>query len=167
MAPRRLTCPTEESVRFLRRLRHPAADQLPARKLFVTRGRGSFGRTLENEAAIYDRCFRPRGYELVDPGMLPFAEQCALFSASTHIAGPHGAAFSLFCLGRLPLSVIELHSPHYHANCFRTAAAALGARHAAFNARRGLFQPPHWTANFTLDAGAVADWLATLPPGMA
>jgi hypothetical protein len=30
-----------------------------------------------------------------------------------------------------------------------------------------LFQPPHWNDNFTLDAGALADWLASLPPGMA
>lgn len=158
--------PTEESVRFLRRLRNPAADLLPARKLFVSRGAVCRGRMLENETEIFGRCFQPRGYELINPGTLSFDDQRTLFSAATHIAGPHGAAFSLLCLGRLPLSVIELHSPHYHAACFRDAAQALGARYAAVNARNGLFQPPHWNDNFTLDAGAVADWLATLPPGM-
>jgi FkbM family methyltransferase len=158
--------PTEESVRFLRRLRDPAADLLPARKLFVSRGAVCRGRMLENETEIFGRCFQPRGYELINPGTLSFDDQRTLFSAATHIAGPHGAAFSLLCLGRLPLSVIELHSPHYHAACFRDAARALGARYAAVNARNGLFQPPHWNDNFTLDAGAVADWLATLPPGL-
>ena len=159
--------PTRESVSFLRRLRDPAADQLPARKLFVSRGRTCRGRMLENETQIFGRCFQPRGYELVDPGTLSFDDQRTLFSAATHIAGPHGAAFSLLCLGRLPLSVIELHSPHYHAPCFRDAAGALEARYAAVNARKRLFQPPHWNDNFTLHAGALADWLAGLPPGMA
>ncbi|MFY8220469.1 MAG: hypothetical protein ACOVJ6_01005, partial [Pirellulales bacterium] len=42
----------------------------------------------------------------------------------------------------------------------------VGARHAAFNARREGFKPATWRANFTLNAGALADWLATLPPGM-
>ena len=77
------------------------------------------------------------------------------------VAGPHGAAFSLLCLGRLPLSVIELHSPHYHAACFRHATTALGGRYAAVNARPGLFQPPHSKANFSLDVSAVAAWLVT------
>ena len=158
--------PTEEAIRFLRRLRDPAADLLPARKLFVSRGAVCRGRMLDNETEIFGRCFQPRGYELISPGTLSFDDQRTLFSAATHIAGPHGAAFSLLCLGRLPLSVIELHSPHYHATCFRDAARSLGARYAAVNARRRLFQPPHWNDNFTLDAGAVADWLATLPPGM-
>lgn len=158
--------PTEESVRFLRRLRDPAADLLPARKLFVSRGAVCRGRILENETEIFGRCFQPRGYELINPGTLSFDDQRTLFSAATHIAGPHGAAFSLLCLGRLPLSVIELHSPHYHAACFRDAARAFGARYAAVNARNGLFQPPHWNDNFSLDAGALADWLATLPPDM-
>lgn len=158
--------PTEESIRFLQRLRSPVADQLPARKLFVTRGRPGSGRTLDNEAEIYDRCFQPRGYDLVDPGTLPFAEQCRLFSQASHVAGPHGAAFSLFCLGRHPVSVIELHSPHYHADCFRYVAQVLGGRYSAFNARQGLFQPADWTVNFTLDQGAIAAWLASLPPGV-
>ena len=156
-----------ETARFLRRLRNPAADHLPGRKLFVSRGANCRGRLLENEAEIFGRCFQPRGYEHVDPGTLSFEGQRTLFSTATHIAGPHGAAFSLLCLARLPLSVIELHSPHYHAACFRNAAGALGGRYAAVNARSRLFQPPHWNDNFTLDVGALADWLATLPPGMA
>jgi len=158
--------PGQETAHFLRRLRDPAADQLPGRKLFVSRGAVCRGRMLENETEIFGRCFQPRGYERIDPGTLSFDDQRTLFSTATHIAGPHGAAFSLLCLGRLPLSVIELHSPHYHAACFRNAANALGVRYAAVNARRGLFQPPHWNDNFTLNAGALADWLATLPPGM-
>jgi hypothetical protein len=159
--------PGHETARFLRRLRDPAADQLPGRKLFVSRGAVCRGRMLENETEIFGRCFQPRGYERIDPGTLSFDDQRTLFSTATHIAGPHGAAFSLLCLGRLPLSVIELHSPHYHASCFRDAAGALGGRYAAVNARSRLFQPPHWNDNFTLDAGALADWLASLPPGMA
>ncbi|MFM8497682.1 MAG: glycosyltransferase 61 family protein [Planctomycetia bacterium] len=158
--------PTPEFMRFMRRLRSPDAEMVPGRKLFLSRRRGSSSRTLENEGDLYDRYFRARGYELVDPGTLSFADQRKLFSAATHLAGPHGAAFSLLCLGRLPLSVIELHSPHYHAACFRNATTALGGRYAAFNARQRLFQPPHWQANFTLDTGAVAAWLASLPPGM-
>jgi len=158
--------PGQETAYFLRRLRDPAADQLPGRKLFVSRGAVCRGRMLENETEIFGRCFQPRGYERIDPGTLSFDDQRTLFSTATHIAGPHGAAFSLLCLGRLPLSVIELHSPHYHAACFRNAANALGVRYAAVNARRVLFQPPHWNDNFTLNAGALADWLATLPPGM-
>lgn len=158
--------PTPEFMRFMRRLRSPDAEMVPDRKLFLSRGSVTSGRTLENEAALYDQCFRIRGYERVDPGTLSFADQRALFSSATHLAGPHGAAFSLLCLGRLPLSVIELHSPHYHAACFRHATTALGGRYAAFNGRPRLFQPPHWHANFTLDAAAVAAWLASLPPGM-
>lgn len=158
--------PGHQTARFLRRLRDPAADHLPGRKLFVSRGANCRGRLLENETEIFGRCFQPRGYELVDPGALSFEGQRTLFSSATHIAGPHGAAFALLCLGRLPLSVIELHSPHYHAACFRNAANALGARYAAVNARRTLFQPPHWNDNFTLNAAALADWLATLPPEM-
>lgn len=158
--------PTPESIRFLRRLRVPAANALPGCKLFVSRGAQCADRRLDNETEIYDRCFRRLGYEFVDPGRLPFDEQRLLFSRATHVAGAHGAALSLLCLGRLPLSVIELHSPHYYTACFRCAAAAVGARHAAFNARREGFKPATWRANFTLDAGAVGDWLATLPPGM-
>lgn len=159
--------PTRELVMFLRRLRHPASDSLPARKLFVSRGRACRQRRLDNEQEVYERCFRPLGYELVDPGALAFEEQRLLFSSATHIAGPHGAAFSLLCLGRLPLSVIELHSPHYFADCYQLAAGALGASHAAFNARDdGFYKPPHWRANFSLDPGALAAWLKSLQPGM-
>ncbi|MEI6239797.1 MAG: glycosyltransferase 61 family protein [Planctomycetia bacterium] len=154
---------TPASVRLLRRLRFAAADSLPPRKLFVSRSSPGTARRLDNEAEIFDRCFRPLGYDLVDPGTLPFGEQCALFSAATHVAGPHGAGLSLFCLGRPPVTLIELHSPHFYTDCFRAAAGAAGARYAAFNERREGFQPPHWSATFALDADAVCNWLARLP----
>jgi len=57
-----------------------------------------------------------------------------------------------------------MHSPHFHTDCFRAAAAAAGARYAAFNDRRDGFKPPHWSANFALDTDAVFNWLARLPP---
>ena len=157
---------TPVSIRFLRRMRVPEVDSLPARKLFLSRSPGSNGRRLENEAEIYDRSFRPLGYERLDPGALAFDEQCRLFSQVTHVAGPHGAAFSLMCLGRQPLSVIELHSPHYYTQYYRRVANVLGARYAAFNSREVPFQPAHWKADYSLDADAVATWLQSLPPEM-
>jgi len=160
--------PTVESLRFLKRFRPPDADHGPARKLFLARSQHTTnGRILENEAEIYERSFRPRGYERVDPGTLPFVEQCSMFSQATHVAGSHGAALSLFSLARHPVSLIELFSPHYHCDYFRLIAKVLGARYAAFNARHEFFQPPHWKANFALDPGAIAAWLASLPPGVA
>jgi hypothetical protein len=51
--------PGHETARFLRRLRNPAADHLPGRKLFVSRGANCRGRLLENETEIFDRCFQP------------------------------------------------------------------------------------------------------------
>jgi FkbM family methyltransferase len=158
--------PPCELLRFLRRLRPPlpAADQ-PA-KLFLSRNGVNSGRHLVNEHDLFTRCFQPRGYRLVDPGLLPFDEQRGLFSSATHLAGPHGAAFSLVCLTARPPTVVEFHSPHYFVPVFSNAAVNLGGRAAAFNARQDFWQTPRWKEPFSLDLDRAARWLDSLPPEM-
>lgn len=82
------------------------AAKQPGRRLYVTRANAA-ARPLANEAELVDLVVT-HGFEVVDPGKLPFAEQIALFASASIVMGPHGAGLTnaAFCDGDATL--IEL-----------------------------------------------------------
>src|SRR5262249_33691278 len=67
------------------------------RKLYVARTDAPI-RQMRNEPALIEQV-RKRGYEVVTPGSLSFAEQVQLFRGARLIVGPHGAGLTniVFC----------------------------------------------------------------------
>jgi capsular polysaccharide biosynthesis protein len=88
--------PINEPSRFLLdwvrdSLAAPAANRLPARRLYLSRSGSS--RKVANEPELY-AALEPHGFEFVQPGELPFREQVRLFSQTRMAVGPHGANFA-------------------------------------------------------------------------
>jgi hypothetical protein len=64
----------------------------PSRRLFIDR-RSTDSRSLANTAEVH-AVVQARGYEVVYPGGMTLADQAALFSQASHIAGPLGAGLT-------------------------------------------------------------------------
>lgn len=74
----------------LRRLARALAPPSAAtRRLFVTRPPGA-NRAIANQAAL-EAMVRAAGWEVVEPSLLPFAGQVALFATAARVLGPLGA----------------------------------------------------------------------------
>jgi capsular polysaccharide biosynthesis protein len=74
----------------LARLRQALAPPAEAaRRLFVTRPPGA-NRAMENQPAL-EAMARAAGWEVVEPSLLPFAGQVALFASAARVLGPLGA----------------------------------------------------------------------------
>lgn len=101
---------------FHRELVFPALIGVPmeefsggrATKLFVRRA--SPRRRLVNEAEI-EAYLVSRGYQPVDPGSLPLAEQARLFAHASHIVGVEGAGLTNLLFAAQAERVIMLASP--------------------------------------------------------
>lgn len=86
------------------------------RKIFVTRPPGT-RRTLINYELCLDKILR-LGFEVVDPGNLPFDQQAKLFSESTHVVGIHGAALANLVFCAPGTHVIEIFPKDYGTRAF-------------------------------------------------
>jgi len=120
------------SARSLRRTaaffgRIAPAETNPPRplKLYVVRGALSQGRALRNDDEL-GAALVGRGFEVIDPGTLPWEQQYERFRAATHVVGVHGAALTniLFRSPR-PLSLLEITPPGHRAEVFRMMAEQL------------------------------------------
>lgn len=90
--PARDTGANPAKVRELRRRVGLSDKGRGSRRLYITRP-GAGRRRLVNDAAIAARLAK-RGFECIDPGTLPFAQQIDLFAEAQVIVGPHGAALT-------------------------------------------------------------------------
>ena len=99
----------------------------PSRKLFVDRCAPD-QRLLSNALAVR-QLVEARGYEIVHPSGLSFAEQVILFSQASHIAGPLGAGLSnmLFAPASCRVTMIDPGLADYF---FWDLAALAGQRFA-------------------------------------
>ena len=97
-----------EYSRWLRERLAPEAPGQPDgdRRLFVSRGSAA-SRRVVNEAEI-EPLLAARGFELVDPAGMSIAEQVALFSRASVVAGPHGAGLTNLLFSAPGTRVVEI-----------------------------------------------------------
>jgi hypothetical protein len=159
------------SVAFLRdRLRDPALERVPGRRIYVTRGRERNNRTVRNEPELME-VLGNRGFELVDSGALPVAEQIRAFAEAECIVGPHGGALSNLAFASAGAAVVELFAPDYVQTCYWKLADCVPGL-----AYRYLVAPGEPPANglmngvgtdITVDLPALSRVLDSLPTGAA
>lgn len=102
------------------------------RRLYIDRP-PSQRRTVVNRvefAALLDR----HGFETLDPGTLPVAQQAELFRQASHIVGLHGAALANLMHCRAGTRVLEVHSPDHTTTAFAITALV---RECAYRAHIG------------------------------
>jgi hypothetical protein len=86
-------------VAWLReRLLPSGLARVPGRNLFITRGDSPHNRIVTNEAEVL-AALADRGFERIDPGTMPVAEQIRAFAEADVIVSPHGSALAnlVFC----------------------------------------------------------------------
>lgn len=90
--------------------------ELRSRKIFVTRPPGIRRTLIDYER--HTKILEHYGFEIVDPGGLPFDQQARIFAESTHVVGLHGAALAnlLFCAPGT--KVIEVFPRNYGTRAF-------------------------------------------------
>jgi|GEM_PF-1632861 len=123
--PARRMGATARRVETLRRLfaaQRSAAK--PHRLLYLDRPVGE-RRQLINAADVRALMTR-RGFEIVNPGALPFADQIRLFSEARMICGPHGAGFANAAFMAPGGGVLELTHAHLIEPYFEDLSAAAG-----------------------------------------
>jgi hypothetical protein len=76
---------------------------------------------MRNEPALIEQVHK-RGYEVVTPGSLSFAEQVQLFRGARLIVGPHGAGLTNIVFCEPGTIVYELIPSHYINACFSNLA---------------------------------------------
>jgi capsular polysaccharide biosynthesis protein len=111
----------------LRRAVTPAAAT-PAR-LYVARTDAEH-RKMRNEDALIAELAQ-RGFEIVVPGSLGFAEQVALFRGASLVVGPHGAGMTNIAFCEPGTIVYELVPGHYQNACFCNLAHVCRLRYWA------------------------------------
>jgi capsular polysaccharide biosynthesis protein len=109
---------------FIRRIAPPETDR--QLKLYVLRGATSQGRVLRNDDEVAAELVA-RGFEVIDPGTLPWDQQYERFRAARHVVGVHGAALTnVLYRSPHPLSILEITPPGHRAEVFRMMAEQLG-----------------------------------------
>jgi capsular polysaccharide biosynthesis protein len=83
----------------------------------VTRGSRSGSRIVTNEDEVV-RMLEPFGFEVIDPGAMPVAEQIRTFAGADAIVAPHGAALANLAFASAGAAVIELFAPDYVQGCY-------------------------------------------------
>lgn len=68
-------------------------ERVPGRYLYLARRAGLHNRAVLNEDAVL-ALLEPLGFEVVDPGSLPVAEQIRTFAEADVIVAPHGASLA-------------------------------------------------------------------------
>ncbi len=99
------------------------SHRAPERSLYLTRRREQ-QRRVTNEDAIWE-LLKARGFELIDPGLLRFDEQVAVFAEAAVIVAPHGGALTNIVFGE-GACVVELFEPSYVNPCYYVLAARSG-----------------------------------------
>jgi len=94
------------------------------KKVYVSRGSAEL-RKPKNEAALIDM-LKGQGFEVHDPGRLPFREQAALFSSAGVIVAPHGAALANLMFCRPGTRVLEFFPRNFSNPCFAMMCRAMG-----------------------------------------
>lgn len=120
------------------------APRRPARKLLVSR-EDSQWRRIGNHDEVAN-FLKPLGFDVIVPGLLPFAEQVAAFRDATHIVAPHGAGLAnmLFCAPGT--QVLEVFHPHYGTWAYAMLNAALDVQYASMVGRDALSDAPEFNA---------------------
>jgi capsular polysaccharide biosynthesis protein len=84
----------------------PAPADARGRKLFLSRATAA-SRRIVNEAEI-EPVLAGHGFEVVDPAGMSIAEQVALFSQASAVAGPHGAGLTNLLFSPPGTAVVEI-----------------------------------------------------------
>lgn len=119
--------PTPDVVAWVRERLGPPAGREPTRRLYVSRAHvqaGALRRRVENEDALVP-LLRARGFEIVRPELMPFAEQAALFAEAAVVVGAHGAAHTNTIFSTR-LALVELFEPSFFNGCNLMLARAAG-----------------------------------------
>lgn len=132
-----------ESLRWLRHrilqnIGGPIPPMDPTRRIYLSR---SGSRSITNHDAV-EREFRDRGFMIVDPSTLTFADQVRLFASASVIAGPMGAALSNVIFAPEGSRVIVLSSPFLvRFPIFANLAAFAGCQYTAIAGQHPRFRP--------------------------
>jgi Glycosyltransferase 61 len=101
------------SVGFIRdRLRPGNAELVPGPRIYITRGDRPHNRIVINEPEVV-ALLAKRGFEVVDPGAHPAAEQIRMFAEAEYIVSPHGAALTNLLFASPGAAVVEILAPNY------------------------------------------------------
>ena len=144
----------------------PAAEVSP---IFVTRRQ--WNRPCSNVAEV-ERFFGDRGFTVVAPEELTFAQQVATFAGARVIAGFGGAGMFNLAYARSVETVIVLNQSAYQARNEHLFAAVLGAQLHTFWSSPDIDHPPGgyayrahqspWTFDVDLNAGALDQLIGRL-----
>jgi capsular polysaccharide biosynthesis protein len=104
-------------VRFLRERLLPWPQSTPTRRIYLSRGHRPGNRIVANEQAVLET-LTERGFELIDPGAMPVAEQIRMFATARTIVAPHGGALTNLAFASPGASVVELFAPDYVQGCY-------------------------------------------------
>lgn len=131
------------------------------RRLYISRTSAS-ARPLENETALIE-LVQEYGFDIVDPGRLPFREQVALFSGASCVLGPHGAGFTNAAFAQPGADVIEfrglnrrIQSPSRN-ETYRRMSACMGLRYGCL-----MFDNPPGSDSWEIELDPVARVLGRL-----
>ncbi len=101
----------------------------PRERIYVARTDAPV-RRMRNEHQLIES-LRARGFRIVAPGSLAFAEQAALFRHASFVVGPHGAGLSNIVFCEPGTLVYELVPALYRNSCFTVLADQGGLRYWA------------------------------------
>ena len=120
-----------EALRFLRERMLGLGAECGAprygRRLYVSRRTQNVFRRLVNEQAI-ERLFVERGFEIVHPEAMSFAEQVETFNAASVVAGPAGSNMidTIFCNPGTRILMLAMWHPRINYHFFANIAQQLG-----------------------------------------
>ena len=103
--------------------------QAPEARIYVART-DTPQRPMRSEERLIERLAR-RGFRIVVPSKLGFAEQAALFGHARLVVGPHGAGLTNLIFAPAGALVYELVPQAYDNPCFRVLADNCGLLHWA------------------------------------
>jgi capsular polysaccharide biosynthesis protein len=159
------------SVEFIReRLRDPALELVPGRRIYVTRGTARNSRTVTNEIELREM-LGDRGFSVVDPGALPVADQIRAFAEAEWIVSPHGAGLTNLAFASPGASVIEMFPPDYVQTCYWKLAWCIPG--LTYRYLVGVGDPPRngmmngAGSDITVDTGVLSRMLDALPAGLS
>lgn len=134
----------------------------PKDRIFISRG-GARMRRLNNESEIVGVLVR-RGFRVVDPGSMSFAEQIALFRTARVVVGPHGAGLTnvLFCSPGATLIELNHDSFAAGATCYAALADMFGLSYHTLIGRTTTPGSVPENSDFEVGTSAVVDLLDAL-----
>ena len=140
---------------------HPGAQKLYISRLLSASARPEY-RQLQDEAAV-ERFFERRGFAIVYPESLSFAEQIALFRQARMIAGPSGSGMLNAVFADPGVRLLDMESFHYtvrqHAKIYGSSKKTYGFLFGTLEP--GSNAPPHirsWSVSNELLESA-CEWL--------